>query len=181
MSVRAERLVALSRELPGERINVIAHSMGGLDARYAISRLGLAQRIACLVTIGSPHRGTPLADLPLSRLAARALGVLALNDLTPRALERFNREVPDAPGVAYCSVVGASRLLHTNPLLWPTHLYLSSRCGPSDGIVPATSQRWGQVLREVEADHWAQVGWSLGFDAIALYEEILRELVGLGF
>ena len=52
---------------------------------------------------------------------------------------------------------------------------------PSDGIVPATSQRWGQVLREVEADHWAQVGWSLRFDAVALYEEILRELAVLGF
>ena len=181
VSVRAERLVALARELPGERINVIAHSMGGLDARYAISRLGLAQRIACLVTIGSPHRGTPLADLPLSRTAARVLGVAALNDLTPRALERFNREVPDAAGVAYCSVVGASKLLRTNPLLWPTHLYLSSRSGSNDGIVPASSQRWGQVLREVEADHWAQVGWSLRFDAVTLYEEILRDLAALGF
>jgi len=181
VSVRAERLVALARELPGERINVIAHSMGGLDARYAISRLGLAQRIACLVTIGSPHRGTPLADLPLSRMAARVLGVAALNDLTPRALERFNREVPDVAGVAYCSVVGATRLLRTNPLLWPPHLYLSSRYGPNDGIVPASSQRWGKVLREVEADHWAQVGWSLRFDAVALYEEILRDLAALGF
>jgi len=37
------------------------------------------------------------------------------------------------------------------------------------------------VLREVEADHWAQVGWSLRFDAVGLYEEILRELAGLGF
>ena len=36
-------------------------------------------------------------------------------------------------------------------------------------------------MREIEADHWAQIGWSRGFDAVALYEEILRELVGLGF
>jgi hypothetical protein len=58
---------------------------------------------------------------------------------------------------------------------------LSSRSGPNDGIVPASSQRWGQVLREVEADHWAQVGWSLRFDAVTLYEEILRDLASLGF
>ena len=35
--------------------------MGGLDARYAISRRGLAERVACL-TVETPHRGTPLAD-----------------------------------------------------------------------------------------------------------------------
>jgi triacylglycerol lipase len=181
VAARAEKLVALLRELPGEPVNVIAHSMGGLDARFAISRLGLAGRVACLVTIGTPHRGTPLVELPLPRLAARLLGAAALTDLTPRALERFNVEVPDVAGVAYYSVVASARLLHTNPLLWPTHLYLSARAGPNDGIVPASSQPWGEVLEVVEADHWAQVGWSLRFDAVGLYEQILRQLAALGF
>ncbi len=181
VSVRAGRLVALVRELPGARVNVIAHSMGGLDARFAIAQLGLADRVASLVTIGSPHHGTPLAELPLSRATARLLKIQALRDLTPRALERFNRETPDDPGVAYCSVIAATSLTHTNPLLWPSHAYLSARAGPNDGLVPASSQKWGKVLREIEADHWAQVGWSLKFDAVALYEEILRELAALGF
>jgi triacylglycerol lipase len=181
VSLRAETLVALVRELPGERVNVIAHSMGGLDARFAIARLGLADRVASLVTIGAPHFGTPVAGLPISRALARLLNLTALNDLTPLALERFNHEVPDASGVAYCSVVASSDLAHTNPLLWPTHAYLTAHGGPNDGLVPAASQRWGKVLREVQADHWAQVGWSLRFDAVALYEEILRELVGFGF
>lgn len=181
VAARADALVQLVRALPGERVNVIAHSMGGLDARYAISRLGLSGRVASLVTIGSPHRGTPLAGLALSRATARLLRIDALRDLDPSALERFNRDTPDAPAVAYCSVVAASDRAHTNPLLWPTHAYLSKRSGPNDGLVPAASQKWGRVLREVQADHWAQVGWSLKFDAAALYEEILRELVGLGF
>jgi len=179
--VRAAKLVELLGALPGDRFNLIAHSMGGLDARYAITRLGLAGRVASLVTIGAPHRGTPLADFPLARVTARALRLLALSDLGPAAVERFNREVPDVAGVAYCSVVAASDLSQTNPLLWPSHLYLSAHGGRNDGIVPALSQRWGNVLREVEADHWAQVGWSLNFDAVALYEEILKELAGLGF
>jgi triacylglycerol lipase len=181
VSLRAEKLVELVRELPGDRVNVIAHSMGGLDARFAIARLGLADRVASLVTIGAPHFGTPIAGLRLSRAAARILHIAALGDLTPQALERFNHEVPDANGVAYCSVIGWSDLKHTNPLLWPTHAYLSAHAGANDGLVPASSQRWGTVLREVHADHWAQVGWSLRFDAVALYEEILRELAALGF
>ena len=178
---RASKLVSLLSELPGQRFNLIAHSMGGLDARFAITRLGLSARVASLVTIGAPHHGTPLASSAFGRITARMLRVLGLRDLTPEALERFNREVPDVEGVAYCSVVAASDLSQTNPLLWPTHLYLSSRAGRNDGIVPARSQRWGNVLREVEADHWAQVGWSLRFDAVALYEDVLRELAALGF
>jgi triacylglycerol lipase len=181
VSVRAGRLVELLGEVAGDRVNVIAHSMGGLDARFAISRLGLGKRVASLVTIGSPHLGTPLADLPLSRATGKILRLQALHDLTPEALKRFNAEVADVEGIAYCSVVAATNLAHTNPLLWPTHAYLSARCGANDGLVPASSQRWGRVLREVQADHWAQVGWSLKFDAVALYEEILKELVGLGF
>ena len=178
---RAGTLLSVVREIPARRVNVIAHSMGGLDARFAISRLGLSDRVASLVTIGSPHRGTPLADLALSRATARLLSFEALRDLGTAALERFNLEVPDALGVAYCSIVATSDLANTNPLLWPTHTYLSRRSGPNDGLVPATSQRWGRVLREIEADHWAQVGWSRKFDAAALYEEILRELARLGF
>lgn len=179
--VRAAKLVDILGALPGDRFNLIAHSMGGLDARYAITRLGLAGRVASLVTIGAPHRGTPLADFSLARVTARALRLVALGDLTPAAVARFNLEVPDVEGVAYCSVVAATGLLQTNPLLWPSHLYLSAHGGRNDGIVPALSQRWGKVLREVEADHWAQVGWSLDFDAVGLYEEILKELAGLGF
>jgi triacylglycerol lipase len=188
IAVRAEQLRSLVEELPGDRVNVIAHSMGGLDARYAISQLGLSDRVASLVTIGTPHQGTPIANLGaglvpagVSRALARVLDVRALHDLTTDGLQRFNQDVRDAPGVAYCSVVGRSVLARTNPLLWPSHAYLSARAGANDGLVPADSQRWGSVLREIEADHWAQVGWSLSFDAVGLYEDILRELVGLGF
>jgi triacylglycerol lipase len=176
---RAARLAELVGSVPGGRVNVIAHSMGGLDARYAIARLGLSARVASLVTIGTPHFGTPLADLAskgLPRSVARAVG-----DLTTDALDRFNRDVPDAPGVLYCSVAARSALTATNPLLWPTHAFLSHRSGPNDGLVPTSSQRWGRVLREIDADHWAQIGWSRRFDAAALYEEILRELAGFGF
>jgi len=188
VAVRAEQLRTLVDQLPGERVNVIAHSMGGLDARYAISRLGLSDRVASLVTIGTPHFGTPLADLgaglvpgTVSRALSRVFDVRALHDLTTEALDRFNREVPDAPRVAYCSVVARSSLASTNPLLWPSHAFLTARAGANDGLVPAASQGWGKVMREIEADHWAQIGWSRGFDAVALYEDILRELVGLGF
>jgi len=47
------------------RVNLIAHSMGGLDARVLISELGYGDRVASLTTISTPHRGTAIADVGL--------------------------------------------------------------------------------------------------------------------
>jgi pimeloyl-ACP methyl ester carboxylesterase len=44
-----------------ERVDIVAHSLGGTVARYYIERLGGDKYVQRLVTIGSPHRGTALA------------------------------------------------------------------------------------------------------------------------
>jgi triacylglycerol lipase len=187
VSARAQRLADVIRALPDPRVNIVAHSMGGLDARYAISRLGLADKVASLVTIGTPHHGTPLADAGhavfgrLTRLLRKIVDLTGFGDLTTEGMARFNAEVRDAPGVAYSSVVGRSGRLRTNPLLWPSHLYLAELSGPNDGVVPTASQAYGEELRQIEADHWAQIGWGRGFDALSFYEELLQELRGRGF
>ena len=189
IAVRADELARLVRMIPAKKVNVIAHSMGGLDARYAIAKLGLADRIASLVTIGTPHLGTPLADLGtrlsdilrLKALLGRVVDLEGFYDLTTTRMARFNAEVADVPGVAYASVVARVERKRAHPLLWPTHLYLSERAGDNDGMVPSASQGWGEVLRQIDADHWAQIGWSPGFDVLGFYEDLLRELRGRGF
>src|SRR5438876_4768867 len=88
IATRAERLADLIRALPDQRVNIVAHSMGGLDARYAISRLGLSDKVASLTTIGTPHLGTPIADIGsrllkrFVRMAARFIDLRAFVDLT---------------------------------------------------------------------------------------------------
>ncbi|HWL87154.1 MAG TPA: alpha/beta fold hydrolase [Polyangiaceae bacterium] len=50
-----------------KKVNIIAHSQGGLDARILASPqgLGYGDRIASITTIATPHRGTKVADLVL--------------------------------------------------------------------------------------------------------------------
>ena len=190
IAVRAAALTRVLAEVPEKRLNVLAHSMGGLDARFAVSRLGLDRRVAALVTVGTPHLGSPLAYLStelarrlgLARvLEAAGVSLEAFHDLATARMARFNAEVPDARSVAYASVVGAvRRKRRTNPLLVPTYLWMKPRWGESDGVVPASSQRWGQVLAEVEADHWAQTGWSRHFDAAEFWVRLVRELRAMG-
>lgn len=165
---------------------VIAHSMGGVDARYAIARLGVASRVAELITVATPHLGTPIAELG-SALLGGSRGVLerfgieraAFRDLTPARMRELNAMVGDAPGVRYSSIVarvprGGVAAMH--PFLLPTFAYLRRVSGDNDGLVPTASQRWGEVVAEVDADHWAVIGWSGRFDAARLYVDVLRQL-----
>ena len=58
----ARRLREVLRETGAEKVNIIAHSKGGLDSRWAITRLGLAPQVASLTTVNTPHRGCVFAQ-----------------------------------------------------------------------------------------------------------------------
>jgi pimeloyl-ACP methyl ester carboxylesterase len=61
----AQRVVDLLEDLaqrPGfQHADLVGHSMGGLVAAYALKRLDRKRRIRRVITLGAPHRGTPLA------------------------------------------------------------------------------------------------------------------------
>jgi triacylglycerol lipase len=189
---RAAQLAQAVRAIDAKKVNVIAHSMGGLDARYAISALGLSAKVASLTTVGSPHRGTPLADLGTGffgdTLKLRALfeklglDLTAFYDLTTARMAAFNASVPDAKGVFYGCYLGhlPNGPRGSSSLLWPAYRYLHGKAGENDGLVPVSSQSWGEVLGNIEADHWGQIGWSTTFDAPAFYTRVLDELRGRG-
>lgn len=187
---RAHALAEFVRALPCRRVNLVAHSMGGLDARFAISRCGLDESVASLVTVASPHRGTPLADLlagTVGILPVRALRSVvgfagldtgAVDWLTTRRAGEINRTIGDADGVLYGCVIGRAqrRLIRANPVLLSSHTYILARAGDNDGMVPAASQYWGETFDEVDADHWAQIGWSSYFDANRMYLRVIEQL-----
>ncbi len=49
-------------ETGSEKVNIIAHSKGGLDSKYMITELGMEDRIASLTTLCTPHRGSIIAS-----------------------------------------------------------------------------------------------------------------------
>ncbi len=54
----AEEVEALVAETGYERVHVVGHSLGGLIARYYVTRLGGDERVHTVVTLGTPHQGT---------------------------------------------------------------------------------------------------------------------------
>lgn len=77
---------------PPAQVNLIAHSMGGLDSRYLISGLGYGDRVATLTTLSTPHRGSAMADMALGLLSS-------FDDEALAALAAFlSRPLTDAAG-----------------------------------------------------------------------------------
>ena len=103
------RAATLRARPPNDRVHIIAHSMGGLDSRYMISRLGMENHVLSLTTIGTPHRGTAFADWGQRRLKRTVEPFLNFCgiptddfvDPTTASCARFNEFDPDALGVRY--------------------------------------------------------------------------------
>jgi triacylglycerol lipase len=164
---RARQLAARLERLPHARIVLVGHSMGGLDARYVASRLDPQSRVSHVLTIGTPHCGTPVALKALrepvwtARLA-RLVDRGALADLTPEGAARLRELAPDRPDVVYRSIAG-TRALSALPgaLRWIGEA-VAEDAGANDGVVPLVSAGWGQLVDTLEADHVGLVG---GLDA----------------
>ncbi|HEX8523186.1 MAG TPA: alpha/beta fold hydrolase [Tepidisphaeraceae bacterium] len=153
--------------LEDRRIILIGHSMGGLDARYMISRLGMADRVAALLTVCTPHRGSPYADWCLLNLGKRMgglrlmkilrLDVQALSDLTTANCAHFNAEVPDDAGVRYFSVSGARPWTKVPPFAMHAWRVITALEGDNDSLVSVTSSKWGKHLGVWPCDHWHSI------------------------
>jgi pimeloyl-ACP methyl ester carboxylesterase len=132
-------------------LTIVGHSKGGLIATYYVKKLGGWRRTRAIVTLGTPHRGTPRAwlGLPVALLA--------------RSLVQM---IPGSPFLA--------RLLEG---AWPSQVRLVSIWSRRDGASPYPScvidtHGLPQLANvEVEADH-------RGFLVRKrVYEVILRELL----
>jgi triacylglycerol lipase len=185
VETRARGLAAALDRAAQPRVTLIGHSMGGLDVRMVAHALDPARRIDRIVTLGTPHRGTPVAErmltgrCPLAHLV-RAIGREGLRELTPEACERRNRTLTDRDDVSYASL-GGWRPAAELPL--PLRLAVGTAldgAGRHDGLVPLDSTRWGTVAPDARADHFELVGWSLPlhgrrerFDHLAALADLL--------
>ncbi len=153
-----------------EKVNIIAHSKRGWDARYAISELGLAHQVASLTTICTPHRGCLFAEGALDHLPGeepdsvphqrdRLLSQMngqypdfysMVAELTPKACAALNQSLPDAPGVYYQSV--GAKMASEGSAKFPmkaSYRILQPLAGDNDGLVATSSMPWGEQYTEV--------------------------------
>ena len=159
------------KETGAEKINIIAHSKGGLDSR--VLAIIMPDKIASITTINTPHKGCEFADYLLSKipekqqeiiarkynLAASKLGdvnpdfLAAVRDLTFEKCEKRNKIIKDVPGIYYQSL-GSKLNKATSgkfPLNFTYHL-VKYFDGENDGLVGEKSFEWGNNYKYLTID-----------------------------
>lgn len=160
----AMRAEALARELlstDASAFALVGHSMGGLDARYLITHLDPDRRVKSLLTIATPHRGSPMARWFLKARGPipawiRYIGNPGLGELTPEA--RAAMPIPDREDVSYASYASCRA---PNELPFWLRPYRGVIAEDNDGMVPVSSAKWGKFRGIERADHLELIGWSL--------------------
>jgi triacylglycerol lipase len=191
----------IESQFPSGPINLVGHSMGGLDARWLTSKLDFSHRVASVTTIGTPHRGSLLGDLVLGQISQKnfhKLEKVAKNfGLSHEGLRQLSKEnclreitdqAPDMPGVKYFSATTSIKTpLFRNalPLFWLPSRIIQDIEGDNDGFVSLQSATWGEHICTDVGDHYAQIDHGVpyylnSFNAIEFYEKIFVRLAQAG-
>eukprot|EP01116_Phalansterium_solitarium_P016862 TRINITY_DN400_c13_g1_i1.p1 TRINITY_DN400_c13_g1~~TRINITY_DN400_c13_g1_i1.p1 ORF type:complete len:374 (+),score=37.66 TRINITY_DN400_c13_g1_i1:208-1329(+) len=168
------------------KVHLIAHSMGGLDARYYVTCLGGHDRVLSLTTIATPHRGSSIATWVNVNIGARlylksllnkaGVETEAFDQLTPEYLQnKFNPHVPDHPDVSYFSLAGGGKPVGRLSPMRVFNKLLTKLEGPNDGLVSQRSAHWGTYLGTLNEDHLQQIPIFMS-DCIYVYRSLANFL-----
>jgi len=188
VEVRAEQLAAEIRSILAktghEKVHIIGHSMGGLDARQMLFQdRAMAEKVASVTTIGTPHNGTSFADFGLANGGAELIeavrpfinldGILTLTRAKRQAFNDEAREWEAQNPVFYQVYAGSqAREKMFAPLQLISPIIFEEE-GANDGLVSHASQLWTDSLVTVDGttktisqqdfprpvDHLNEVGW----------------------
>ncbi|EOH93621.1 esterase/lipase family protein [Enterococcus pallens] len=167
----AEQIQKIVEETGCEKVNIIAHSKGGLDSRYAISNCGSAPYVASLTTINTPHQGCIFANYLLKKAPAKIVSAVeavyngtfrklgdsdpnfltAVSDLSDEACLTLNQQMPNMAGVRYQSV--ATFVKKASSGKFPLNLFypiVKHFDGRNDGLVSVESAGYFEETIVVE-------------------------------
>ena len=164
-----QRLMKVLAQTGSPKVNIIAHSKGGLEARYLISVMGRYPHVASLSTVSTPHHGCRIVDFFEKWPDWFYRGVSACQDfywkkhgdaapdfytasreLSTHACREFAKNAPDMPGVFYQSWACAMSNPFGDPWYMGSYLLEYLLAGENDGLVSVKSAKWGEfrgVLR----------------------------------
>ncbi|WP_188433141.1 lipase family alpha/beta hydrolase [Kroppenstedtia guangzhouensis] len=149
------------RQYFGEKVNIVAHSKGGVDTQAALIHSGAYPHVGRVITLGSPHEGSHLANLAFSWWAGWLAELLGSRDAGTEVLQtgymEYFRSVTDSHANVGKNNYYTSAGTSWGPFpsaLWTGGAYLAPH-GSNDGMVNvwSASLPYGQHLFTESFDH----------------------------
>jgi triacylglycerol lipase len=166
-------------ETGAKKVNIIAHSKGGLEARYAACSTGMESKIASITTMATPHRGAKVMNVALKfpdwlyRFVSLCVDIWSesLGDWDPdfyqgsrelaeKWCSAFNKNNPDRPEIYYQSFATQLRFFFGDLLYLLSWILVRIFDGPNDGLCPAESAKWGNYRGLITARRFFGVSHS---------------------
>ena len=189
-----------------EKVNIIAHSKGGIDSRYLIWKYNFNEKVASLTTICTPHHGAEIADLLSEKkivhsdFSKKVLGAYGkiygdknpnlynVNlQLTTKSMKAFNKKVTMDSRVYYQSLYTTMNAPGDDLKLYNTYLYIKKINGDNDGLVSEVSARWGENTGKIQSgiSHIMIMDYNSrdipGVNITGIYTDIAKNLADRGF
>ncbi len=202
-----EEITHILTQTGAKKINLIAHSKGGLDSKRMITDHAMEDRVASLTTLCTPHKGSPIATalLKLPRFIIAIINFWLnfwyriFGDKHPNALEvcrelalidHIEESTLGFSDKVYCQSYSSTLKKSKDdfvmgiPLMF-SHYYEDK---PSDGLVSADSSRFGNYrgdCTDISVSHSEIVDFMAKKKKrekiFAFYTELCRELSKNGF
>ena len=193
-----------------EKVNLIAHSKGGLEARYMICEFGMEQYISSLTTISTPHHGSKTIDkfyyYPtfLYKFIAffvdlyfKILGdkrpdfYTASRQLSTCFCEKFNKKITTSEHIYYQSYASIMKNSFSDIFMVIPHFVVKLIEGDNDGLVTPNSAKWGKFkglisgktkrgISHADIVDFRRTNYS-GIDIRDVYIDIVEDLKNNGF
>lgn len=161
--VLANKIEQILKETGAEKVNIIAHSKGGMDSRYAITHLNMANKVASLTTLSTPHNGSKTMDIlmkfphPIIRFGCffvdiwfKILGdkhpetFKVLLSFTTSKAKEFNSLTPDKKEVFYQSYAFVMENFSSDIFMWFPSFVVNALEGENDGLLTPEAVKWGE-------------------------------------
>lgn len=161
-TILQKRIDEILNETGADKLNILAHSKGGLDCRYAISTLGAADKVASLTTISTPHNGSKSVDLLLKfpdllvRLVGKCTDLVfkicgdknpdsykVFHSFSTKCANEFNLSNPDAEQTFYQSYAFVMSNPFSDIFMFLPCLVVTLIEGKNDGLLTPDAVKWG--------------------------------------
>lgn len=175
----AQKLSEIYQYFGGQKLVLVTHSKGGIDAQSALVHYGAHQYVSSLITLSTPHSGSQLADLAYSSWAGWLSGILgskndAVYSLQTGYMSHFRAQtdahVNSRKNRIY--TFGGTKWGSFGSSLYWGGLYLSSY-GSNDGAVTVQSSRLSYGT-EIRTGSWDHTSIKKGSSTFLLFEPYLR-------